>query len=164
MRLGTHGSVSVVTEGKKAGAYFDHEEGEGGWIDDDEAVRSVPTVKLIVAKYDYFDEAGRFVMQVLRYCPKNFKQRRPDPARQGGWIWSVRDQELFPYRHKEMLGADDVVIVEGEKDVDALARLGVVATTKPGGTGKWPSSMKRFFAGKNLLVIPDNDNFFFMIG
>ena len=158
MRLGTHGSVSVVTEGKKAGAYFDHEEGEGGWIDDDEAVRSVPTVKLIVAKYDYFDEAGRFVMQVLRYCPKNFKQRRPDPARQGGWIWSVRDQELFPYRHKEMLGADDVVIVEGEKDVDALARLGVVATTKPGGTGKWPSSMKRFFAGKNLLVIPDNDN------
>ena len=30
-----------------------------------------------------------------------------------------------------------VFVVEGEKDADALARLGLAATTNVGGAGKW---------------------------
>src|SRR5688572_29795756 len=33
----------------------------------------------IVAEYDYVGAEGETVFQVVRYEPKNFKQRRPDP-------------------------------------------------------------------------------------
>ena len=155
LRFGTHGSVRVWTKGEDRGKWWDFENEVGGHLDYEQP-EVVPTVRLIVDKYDYVDEAGNFVMQVVRYQPKDFRQRRPNAN--GGWIWSVRDQEIFPYRLQEMIGVDDVVIVEGEKDVDTLAKLGVVATTKPGGTGKWPAGVRKYFAGKNLFVIPDNDS------
>jgi hypothetical protein len=35
----------------------------------------------IVAEYDYFDHiTGELLMQVVRYEPKGFSQRRPDPT------------------------------------------------------------------------------------
>jgi hypothetical protein len=37
-----------------------------------------------VARYDYTDEEGDLLFQVVRYEPKNFRQRRPDG--EGGWI------------------------------------------------------------------------------
>jgi putative DNA primase/helicase len=40
----------------------------------------------IVEVYDYVDEAGAILFQVVRYEPKAFSQRRPDPDRPGGWI------------------------------------------------------------------------------
>jgi hypothetical protein len=42
----------------------------------------------IVATYDYCDEHGNLLYQVLRYEPKTFKQRRPDGK--GGYIWSTK--------------------------------------------------------------------------
>src|SRR5262245_19146141 len=35
--------------------------------------------------YDYQDEDGRLLYQVVRLEPKDFRVRRPDGA--GGWIW-----------------------------------------------------------------------------
>src|SRR5713101_6373374 len=40
-----------------------------------------------VATYNYTDEAGTLVYQVVRYSPKAFKQRRPNST--GGWIWKL---------------------------------------------------------------------------
>src|SRR5437667_12620177 len=34
--------------------------------------------KTIVETYDYHDEAGKLLYQVVRYEPKDFKQRRPN--------------------------------------------------------------------------------------
>ena len=39
--------------------------------------------KRVVAKYNYTDENGKLLFQVLRYDPKEFNQRRPDG--EGGW-------------------------------------------------------------------------------
>jgi AAA domain len=39
---------------------------------------SAASASRIVATYDYCDEAGRLVYQVLRKAPKDFRQRRPD--------------------------------------------------------------------------------------
>src|SRR5215471_19110752 len=41
----------------------------------------------IVAEYDYRDEKGELLFQVVRYQPKDFRQRRPDGS--GGWIWKL---------------------------------------------------------------------------
>lgn len=47
----------------------------------------------IVATYDYLDADGELVGQVVRYDPKDFRQRRPDGR--GGWIWKGARLPLY---------------------------------------------------------------------
>ena len=112
----------------------------------------------IVATYDYQDAAGQLVFQVVRFCPKDFRQRRPDG--QGGWVWNLKGIERVPYRLPELLAADPaetVWIPEGENDVDRLASLGLTATCNPGGAGKWRREYGEHFRGRRVVVLPDND-------
>ena len=100
----------------------------------------------VVATYQYHNEAGDLLYEVLRYSPKDFKQRRPDGH--GGWIWKLGDTQRVPYQLHELIAAvaagRPIVIVEGEKDVDALrsAKIGIDATTFPAGAGKWPKNTR----------------------
>ncbi len=50
----------------------------------------------IVATYDYRDEAGALLYQVVRHQPKDFRQRRSDGR--GGWIYSLGDTRRVLYR------------------------------------------------------------------
>jgi putative DNA primase/helicase len=112
----------------------------------------------IVATYDYRDADGTLLRQSCRYVPKNFKQRVPKPG--GGWTWSVKDIKKVPYRLPELLAADPakiVFIVEGEKDVDRLCCLGLVAITNSGGAGKWSKDFAQYLAGRSVVILPDND-------
>jgi len=111
----------------------------------------------IVAQYDYRDESGNLLSQVVRYAPKDFRQRRPKPG--GGFDWSVKGLRVVPYRLPELLAEPQrpVVIVEGEKDCDSLARIGVLATCNAGGAGKWTAEHSAFLRGRRVIVLPDND-------
>ncbi|GAI77964.1 unnamed protein product, partial [marine sediment metagenome] len=40
--------------------------------------------------YDYEDKEGKLIFQVVKYKPKNFKQRRPDPDKPGKFIWNLQ--------------------------------------------------------------------------
>ncbi len=59
----------------------------------------------IVAEYDYVDEGGKTLFQVVRFDPKDFRQRRRDPTAKDGWVWSVRGVRPVPYRLPELLEA-----------------------------------------------------------
>ena len=109
----------------------------------------------IGATYDYHDTRGQLLYQVVRYAPKDFKQRRLDGN--GDWIWNLNGVERVPYRLPQLLAANEVYICEGEKDCDNLARLGLVATTNPGGADKWPASFGKYFDGRHVVIVPDND-------
>ncbi|WP_145247878.1 DUF3987 domain-containing protein [Aeoliella mucimassa] len=111
----------------------------------------------IVAKYSYRDEAGKLLFQALRYEPKDFRQRRP--AGRGRWEWSVKGVRVVPYNLPDLIAKSSkaVMVVEGEKDVDNLARLGVLATCNSGGAGKWTGEHAKFLAGRKVVVLPDND-------
>lgn len=116
----------------------------------------------LVATYNYEDATGKLVFQVVRYAPKDFRQRRPDGN--GEWIWSMHGVERVPYRLPQLLNATEVYICEGEKDCDNLVKLGLSATTNPGGADgdgeggrKWPDSFGRWFHGRHAILIPDND-------
>ena len=66
--------------------------------------------------YDYVDAKGELVLQVLRYRPKAFRQRRPDPNKPGEFINSVGDLVRPMYRTPELVAADTaepVFLVEG---------------------------------------------------
>jgi putative DNA primase/helicase len=110
----------------------------------------------IVASYDYVGPDGKLVFQVTRWEPKTFSQRRPDGN--GGWIPSVKGIELVPYRLPGIIKAKSIFIVEGEKDADALAALGLAATCNAQGAGKWRPEYNRHFAGKRVAILPDNDD------
>jgi RecA-family ATPase len=113
----------------------------------------------IVETYDYVDENGKLLFQVVRYDPKDFRQRRPDGS--GGWSWTAKGVRQVPYRLPELREAlahgHTIVIVEGEKDVDALRAWGIPATCNAGGAGKWSDALNEFFRDADIVIIPDND-------
>lgn len=123
------------------------------------ALSKVEIKPKIVKTYDYFDLAGTLRFQAVRYEPKGFKQRRPDGS--GGWLYNLKGIDPMPYRLPELQGADHelpVFIVEGEKDVDALTSMGLVATCNPMGAGKWRDSFGGYLKGRHIVILPDNDD------
>ena len=51
-----------------------------------------------------------------------------------------------------------VFVVEGEKDVETMEKLGYIATTSPNGAGaKWKSEYTPLFRGFDVVILADND-------
>jgi hypothetical protein len=109
----------------------------------------------LVETYDYTNEEGDLLNQVVRMEPKSFRQRRPDG--QGGYIWNMKNVEPVLYRLPEVLQADQVCVAEGEKDADNLSSLGMVATTNVGGAEKWRAEYSESLKDKDIVILPDND-------
>lgn len=111
----------------------------------------------VVATYDYRDEAGRVLFRVVRYRPKAFRQCRPDGH--GGWVWGLGNVRRVLYHLDEIVKRpnETVYIVEGEKDADRLASLGLLATCSPMGAGKWRDEYAESLQGRRVIIIPDND-------
>lgn len=61
------------------------------------------------------------------------------------------------YRLPLLLNATQVLLSEGEKDVDNLIDAGFVATTKAGGAKKWRPDYNQYLKNKDVILIPDND-------
>lgn len=175
LRFGTRGSLSVSLE---KGTWYDNEAGEGGGVikfvearkhlDHDGAIRwlreeghiskSKPkSSKRITATYDYVDASGALLFQVVRYEPKDFRQRRPDGR--GGWDWKKGEEVL--YRLPQVIAAvaagERIYICEGEKGVQVLESIALIGTCSPGGAGKWRSAYNPVFAGAEVVILPDND-------
>lgn len=106
------------------------------------------------AIYDYTDEAGKLLYQVIRKVGKKFVQRRPE---NGGWVWGLGEIRRVPYRLEKVRHAEFCAIVEGEKDVLTLERIGMVATCNNGGAGNFRPELAPLFAGKHIAIFPDND-------
>ncbi len=113
------------------------------------------------AVYDYVDEAGDLLFQVLRTVDKQFRQRRPDGK--GGWAWKLDGVRRVLYRLPRILEAvrdgREVYVCEGEKDVQTLERHGLIATCNPGGAGKWKAEYAEVFRGAAVVtVVADRDD------
>ena len=112
-------SPGPVSVDRHRGIYHDHEANAGGGVLDlimaktglakreafgwlgqqgfdvadvgnDLAEHRCGTSPKIVARYSYVDEKGTLLFQVERADPKAFRQRRPDPASRGGWVWDLK--------------------------------------------------------------------------
>ena len=147
------------------GAIRHYAEGAGIKLD----VRKDGKGRVLEALYDYTDEVGELLYQVIRYRlasgKKDFRQRRPDGR--GGWVYDLegvtRVLYRFPYLLRDPLR--HVLIVEGEKDCDRLNQLleehavEMIATTSAQGandTGRW-DTYAQSLQGRTCIVLPDND-------
>ena len=109
--------------------------------------------------YDYKDEKGLLLFQVVRFQGKQYRQRRPDGS--GGWIWGIKDVRRVLYRLPELQGKATVYVIEGEKDADRLWGLGIPATTCPMGAGKWRdeyTDQLKASGVERVVILPDNDD------
>ena len=169
-RYGSRGFLAVDLE---KGVWRDHEKDEGGGVLDlirretgqangaafdwlkaegfDVGEERQTTGRRIVVTYDYRDERGALLFQVCRFEPKDSRQRRPDGA--GGWTWKLGDTRRVLYRLPDLLAKPEatVFLVEGEKDADRLASLGLTATTVPGGAKKWRTNYADALAGREVV-------------
>lgn len=122
----------------------------------------------IVATFDYLDVDGSLLYQSLRIewddpeggkPLKRFTQRKPNGH--GGWSYSgVGEVKKVPYRLPEILKShksERVLIVEGERHADRLWEMGFVATCNVGGAGKWLKGFAQYFIGRDVVILPDND-------
>ena len=140
----------------QAGCSFDSVATSLGMEPNDFFAPELPALpKRIVKTYKYEDKDKNHVFSVVRFEPKDFRPQRPDGK------YTLEGIERVPYRLPEMLEAikdgRTILLVEGEKDCDNLAKLGVVATTCPGGAGKWRPEYLQWFKGASVCCIPDND-------
>jgi len=140
--------------------------------------RGAETVKKhrhIVATYPYKGDDGNVVFEVVRYDPKEFRQRRPNPdydemkaSTEGNqpFLWHTKGINRVLY-HQDVLvkalGANQhqvVFVAEGEKAADALMAIGVLGTCSSGGAGKWSMTAveaSRVLAGKRVVILADDD-------
>ncbi len=107
--------------------------------------------------YDYHDAQGSPFFQVVRFEPKDFRQRQPDGN--GGWIWNLKGINPVLYHLPEIIKNRGAVFVgEGEKDVDRIRKdFKLCATTCPMGAEKWRDSYNETLRGKDVVLLPDND-------
>jgi hypothetical protein len=115
----------------------------------------------VVATYLYETAERVPLFRVVRTAAKDFYQQHPDGA--GGWENGRNGIAPTLYRLPE-LAEDDadrtVYVVEGEKDVDTLAKRGFLATCNPGGAGKWhyvADVAKTVLEGRDVVVVADAD-------
>lgn len=117
------------------------------------------------AVYDYRDETGVLLYQVLRVPEpggkKTFRQRVPDRLAKSGWRWSLGDTRKVVYRLPELIAALDagetVWVCEGEKDVETLVGHGLAATCNSGGAGKWRDEYTDQFVDAHVRIVADRD-------
>ena len=158
MRFGSHGSKSIKLAEL---VWYDHELEVGGGVVDLCAQAGIAGNGADSAEpwitYDYRDEHEGLLFQVVRKPGHRFLQRRPNG---GDWIWSLGDVQRVPYRLPQLIAAETdalVYVCEGEKDVDNIRALGLVATCNPGGAGKWREAYSVFLADRDVVILPDND-------
>jgi hypothetical protein len=152
LRFGTHGSVSVRLDN---GTWFDHEHNIGGgvlqlieikgnvardnvpgWLRDELGIEIEDAKprrrRRLVISYVYRDEVARPLARKNRWEPKWFSWERADGT--GGWVGGkgcIKGVRRVLYRLPEVKAAPadvTIFVVEGEKDADNGATLGLVTT------------------------------------
>lgn len=118
------------------------------------------------AIYAYTDEHERLLFEKLRYPGKKFRQRKL--GEKGQWEYQLGNVRKPLYNLPSVVTANQVIVVEGEKDADNVARLNlsaldargwakVAVTTNFDGAGKWDPKHSRYFTGKDVAIFPDFD-------
>lgn len=116
-----------------------------------------------VESYDYTDEFGKLLFQKVRYVEQNGKKtfRQRKPSANGSWEYSLGETPKVLYNLPEVIRAkkenQPIWVVEGEKDANTLIDLGYVATTMPGGAGKWLEIHTETLAGAIVEIVADKD-------
>ena len=107
------------------------------------------------AVYQYTDEGGNPLYEVVRFPGKKFRQRKANGE------WRLNGVRRVLDRLPEVLyGIEQgktVYLCEGEKDAEALRERGKVATCSPGGASNWRDEYASFLTDAKVIIVQDKD-------
>lgn len=115
--------------------------------------------KRIEAVYDYKSAEGNYLYSKIRFEGKEIRYvtvDRNNDTYQYCKTKNIATLYRLPDVVKAIQSGYPVYIVEGEKDVDTLRKLGYVATTA-GGVNDWKKEFATYFTGAKVIILPDND-------
>lgn len=122
-----------------------------------------PADRPIRVRYPYHDEHGKLLFEVVRFADdvagaEKCRPYLPGTSNPWGRLNGIR-RPL--YRFPELLSAikagRTIFLPEGEGDVESLRRIGLDATTNPGGANGWKQEYAEFFHGADVVKLSDND-------
>ncbi|MEL7640788.1 MAG: AAA family ATPase [Solidesulfovibrio sp.] len=113
------------------------------------------------AFYHYKDEQDQYLFTTVRFeepgKKKTFRQWCYDFERKE-YDQTIKGVRLVPYNLPDVLQANEIFLVEGEKDVESLRAFGLVGSCNPMGAGKWKDDYNGHFAGRHVVILEDNDD------
>lgn len=170
------GHRSGEDDGEKDAPYRDESKAEkhGSYAADDPDRPRWDAQTIPEAEYDYCAANGDYCFTVCRGRHpdgvKRFKigrrnmipfKDRFEPEDRVDWFPGMEGRPHMLYRWSQLAAAkagDTIFITEGEKDADTLIKLGLIATTNSSGAGKWRDDFSQHFAGRDVGILPDNDD------
>lgn len=125
-------------------------------------IRPIPR-NILEQEWAYQDEDRQTVFVKQRYkigeTGKTYRLYKVDAD--GRKHSTLGDARIVPYNLPALLDAKtagrNVFLVEGEKAADAIKSIGMIATTAHTGAGSWPAAITEYFAGAQVIIVPDND-------
>jgi len=120
------------------------------------------------ASFIYTDEAGNRLYRKV----KNMTRDLENPKYYYFERWEVDhwrgkktpDEKILegvrivPYRLDQIVGKSSVILCEGEKDANNVAKLGYMTTTSPFGHDNWPLEITPCFKGMDVYILYDVDH------
>jgi len=107
----------------------------------------------------YHDIDGEPVGMILRWDKSDGKKDiRPITKHADGWRVSGMPEPRPIYDLHKLSSAERVYVVEGEKSVEAAQSIGLIATTSPQGSSSANKADWSPLAGKDVIILPDNDD------
>jgi hypothetical protein len=125
-------------------------------------IKPIPKVEF-QQEWVYTDEHRQpvFVKQRLKVGESGKTYRLYKIDEHGRKQNSLSDARIVPYDLPALLDAKtagrNIFLVEGEKAADAIKSIGMIASTAHTGAGSWPAAITEYFAGAQVIILPDND-------
>jgi hypothetical protein len=125
-------------------------------------IKPIPKVEF-QQEWVYTDEDRQpvFVKQRLKVGESGKTYRLYKIDEHGRKQSTLADARIVPYNLPALLDAKtagrNIFLVEGEKAADAIKSIGMIATTAHTGAGSWPAAITEYFAGAQVIILPDND-------
>jgi 5S rRNA maturation endonuclease (ribonuclease M5) len=113
----------------------------------------------IISEHNYTSDSGDMVQIIFR-CESGTdgKTYRPVHLIDTGYTLGFAPKPWPLYNLPKLIEVDTVIVIEGEKCCDVLARYGFVSTTSAGGAKNAKSSDWSPLASKAVTLWPDNDS------
>lgn len=182
----TEGDVFDIWRLRYGGDFRDALEGINDWVGGTQSARITrknkeqhkaaakqrQEKKEFQVKYDYTDDKGNILFVVRRFglvygdtgepvLNSKGKQRKDFRVQSADGHSYPKDMELRPlYRLTDWVNDKtdaEIYVCEGEKAADALAAIGLYATTMPGGSSAVLKADWSPLKGREVIIWPDND-------
>lgn len=118
------------------------------------------SLEFAVAFHDIY--TGKYTFHKLRFSGKYIKYGIEHGDRMYlGLNGRKRKTDIVPSLAGDLAvikSAQTVYVVEGEKDLLTMLRMGYKATLTAGGSGDWQPEFADILEGKNLIIMQDNDD------